>query len=65
MFQNQAHLIVWEQQVSLTVSIDLIWTKVQISVTAIGGWPGYYLGGVDGMMKMTYGNSRIGSQICR
>lgn len=31
-------------------SIDLIWTKVQIAITAIGGWPGYFLGGVDGMM---------------
>ena len=31
-------------------SIDLIWAKVQIAVTAIGGWLGYFLGGVDGMM---------------
>ena len=38
-FQNQAHLIVREQQVSLTISIDLIRAKVQISVKAIAdGW---------------------------
>lgn len=31
-------------------SIDIIWTKMQIAVTALGGWLGYFLGGVDGMM---------------
>lgn len=31
-------------------SIDLIWTKVQIAVTGLGGWLGYFIGGVDGMM---------------
>ena len=31
-------------------SIDLIWMKVQIAITALGGWLGYFLGGVDGMM---------------
>ena len=31
-------------------SIDLIWTKIQIAVTGLGGWLGYFLGGVDGMM---------------
>ena len=30
--------------------IDLVWTKVQIAVSAIGGWLGYFLGGVDGLM---------------
>ena len=30
--------------------IDLIWTKVQIAVSAIGGWIGYFLGGVDGLL---------------
>ena len=30
--------------------IDLIWTKVQIAVTAMGGWLGFFLGGMDGMM---------------
>ena len=31
-------------------SIDLIWAKIQIAVTAIGGWLGYFLGGLDGLM---------------
>ncbi len=31
-------------------SIDLIWAKVQVAITAIGGWLGYFLGGVDGLM---------------
>ena len=31
-------------------SIDLIWTKIQIAVTALGGWLGYFLGGMDGLM---------------
>lgn len=31
-------------------SIDLIWTKVQVAITAIGGWLGYFIGGVDGLM---------------
>ena len=31
-------------------SIDLIWTKVQIAITALGGWLGYFLGGLDGLM---------------
>ena len=31
-------------------SIDLIWTKVQIAITAIGGWVGYFVGGRDGML---------------
>ena len=31
-------------------SIDLIWTKIQIAITAIGGWLGYALGGMDGLL---------------
>lgn len=31
-------------------SIDLIWAKVQIAFTALGGWLGYFLGGMDGLM---------------
>ena len=31
-------------------SIDLIWTKVQIAITTLGGWLGYFLGGMDGLM---------------
>jgi len=31
-------------------SIELIWTKIQIAVTALGGWLGYFLGGLDGLL---------------
>ena len=31
-------------------SIDLVWTKVQMAITAVGGWLGYFVGGVDGLM---------------
>lgn len=31
-------------------SIDLIWAKVQMAVAAIGGWLGYFLGGLDGLL---------------
>ena len=31
-------------------SIDIIWAKIQIAITAIGGWLGYFLGGMDGML---------------
>ena len=31
-------------------SIDLIWTKLQIAITCIGGWLGYVLGGMDGLL---------------
>ena len=31
-------------------SIDLIWAKIQIAITAIGGWLGYFVGGMDGML---------------
>jgi toxin secretion/phage lysis holin len=31
-------------------SIDLIWTKLQIAITGIGGWLGYVLGGMDGLL---------------
>ena len=30
--------------------IDLVWAKIQIAVSAIGGWFGYFLGGIDGLM---------------
>ena len=30
--------------------IDLIWTKIQIAITAIGGWAGYFMGGMDGLL---------------
>ena len=31
-------------------SIDLIWTRLQIAITGIGGWLGYMLGGLDGLL---------------
>ena len=31
-------------------SIDLIWAKIQMVITAVGGWLGYFVGGVDGLM---------------
>ena len=31
-------------------SIDLIWAKLQIAITAAGGWMGYVLGGMDGLL---------------
>ena len=31
-------------------SIDLIWTKLQIAITGLGGWLGYVLGGLDGFL---------------
>lgn len=31
-------------------SIDLIWAKLQMAFAAIGGWLGYFLGGLVGLM---------------
>ena len=31
-------------------SIDLLWARIQAAVTALGGWIGWFLGGVDGML---------------
>lgn len=31
-------------------SIDLVWAKVQAAVAAIGGYIGYFVGGMDGLM---------------
>ena len=31
-------------------SIDLVWAKIQIAFTALGGWLGYFLGGMDGLL---------------
>ena len=30
--------------------IDLIWMKIQIAITALGGWLGYFLGGLEGLL---------------
>ena len=31
-------------------SIDIVWAKIQMAVAAIGGWLGYFLGSMDGLM---------------
>ena len=31
-------------------SIDLVWAKFQLVLAAIGGWLGYFMGGMDGLM---------------
>lgn len=31
-------------------SVEIVWSKIQIAVSAIGGWLGYFLGGFDGML---------------
>ena len=31
-------------------SIDIVWAKIQMAVAAIGGWIGYFVGGVDDLM---------------
>ena len=31
-------------------SIDLVWAKLQMACAAIGGWLGYCLGGMDGLL---------------
>ena len=32
------------------ITIDLIWTKIQGAVTALGGIIGYFVGGMDGLL---------------
>ena len=31
-------------------TIDIIWAKLQMAIAAIGGWLGYFLGGMDGLL---------------
>ena len=31
-------------------SVDLVWAKIQVIFTVIGGWLGYFLGGADGLL---------------
>ena len=31
-------------------TIDLIWAKIQIAAAALGGWLGYFMGGLDGLL---------------
>lgn len=32
------------------ITIDLVWAKIQTAVAAIGGYLGYFLGGMDGLL---------------
>ena len=34
----------------MNYKIDLIWTKIQAAISALGGWLGYWLGGMDGLL---------------
>ena len=31
-------------------TIDIIWAKLQMAIAALGGWLGYFLGGMDGLL---------------
>ena len=31
-------------------TIHLVWAKIQAAITALGGWFGYFIGGMDGLM---------------
>ena len=31
-------------------TIDIVWAKLQMAIAAIGGWLGYFLGGIDGLL---------------
>lgn len=31
-------------------SVEIVWAKIQIFVTALGGWLGWFAGGMDGLM---------------
>ena len=32
------------------LSVELVWTKIQMGMTILGGWLGYFLGGMDGLL---------------
>lgn len=47
----ESQTIVMKEENSMRdFSIDLIWAKVQMAIAAIGGWLGYFLGGLDGLL---------------
>ena len=31
-------------------TVELVWAKLQMAFSVIGGWLGYFVGGVDGLM---------------
>ena len=39
-----------EDTIMRDFTIDLIWAKLQIAITGLGGWLGYALGGKDGLL---------------
>ena len=39
-----------EELIMRNFSIDIIWAKIQMAIAALGGWLGYFLGGMDGLM---------------
>ena len=39
-------------------SIDLVWAKLQMAISAVGGVLGYFLGGFDGMLTVRVQRSR-------
>ena len=36
-------------------TIDIVWAKLQMAIAAIGGWLGYFLGGIDGLLTALIG----------
>ena len=32
------------------MKVELIWTKIQMAAAIVGGWLGYFLGGMDGLL---------------
>ena len=34
-------------------SIDIIWAKLQMAIAAVGGWLGYFLGGMGRLADCT------------
>ena len=45
-------------------SIDIIWAKLQMAIAAVGGWLGYFLGGMDGLLHSLFlsGTIKAGGQ---
>ena len=43
-------------------SIELIWAKIQIAFTALGGWLGYFLGGLDTTTAQTAAAAAVRQQ---
>jgi len=35
-------------------SVDILWVKFQMTITVLGGWIGYFLGGLNGLMTALF-----------